>query len=293
MKSIFPLFASVAVLFSLTRDADARANSNGGDRHSYFVDVLTYNRAEHPGKTFVEVFVGFPLQQLKFARSASTYRARYQLAVSFQNEKREMVQTAMFVDSIDAEALGSNPSLNLQQLRFPFYVSPGNYAMECKLTDLNTASGYHFSVNATVADYNISALVISDLQLSHAMSRSQENSSLVKNNWRVEPNVLRTFAAEDRHLHIYAEIYNLDFRRDRVNRGFIAAFFIRDETGRDVFSTEQINQKPGPASVITARLPIRDLESGQYKLILSVRDLDTGARVEKSTHFCISNPLAL
>jgi hypothetical protein len=31
-------------------------------------------------------------------------------------------------------------------------------------------------------------------------------------------------------------------------------------------------------SVITARLPIRDLKSGQYKLILSVRDFDTGAR---------------
>jgi hypothetical protein len=257
------------------------------------VDVLTYDRPEHPGKTFVEVFVGFPLPQLKFANAGSTYRARYQLAVSFQNEKKEVIQTAMFVDSIDAESLVENPSLNLQQLRYPFYVNPGSYSMECKLTDLNTASGYHFSVNATIPDYNVPSLKVSDLQVSHSMTRSQEASSLVKNNWRVEPNVLRTFSAEDQHLNIYAEVYHLDFRQDRANRGFIAVYFIQDENGRDVFSTEQVNQKPGAASVITARLPIDELESGAYKLILKVRDLDTGDRVEKSTSFWISNPLAL
>lgn len=292
MKSIL-LLLTCFVFLLLAHETGARPNSNGVNLNSYYVDVLAYNRAEHSGKTFVEVFVGFPLQQLKFASSGSSFRARYQLAVSFQNEKREIIQTAMFVDSIDAEALVSNPSLNLQQLRYPFYINPGDYSMECKLTDLNTASGYHFSVNATVPDYNGPALTISDLQLSHSMTRSHEASSLVKNNWKVEPNVLRTFAAEDQHLNIYAEAYNLDFRRDRVNRGFIAAYFIQDENGRDVFSTEQVNQKSGSASVITARLPIRDLESGQYKLILKVRDLDTGERGEKSTNFWISNPLAL
>jgi hypothetical protein len=290
-NSILSFFAVFVILLLFRTESFARPS--GSDPNSYFIEILTFGSAKQPGTTFMEIFVGLPTQKLQYLRTASNFRANYELAVTLLNGMGHEVQRAIYIDSVDAEPSAAILNVNLHRLRYSFEVPPANYRVEFKLTDLNSLSGFRFFKNITVPDYNGADLTISDMQLSHSMIRCNETSALVKNSWKIVPNILRVFTNEDKNLNVYSEVYNLDFRLDRANKGFATTYFIRDERGCDVRSLEQVHQKPTNATVLTACLPIDDLDSGLYQLILKVRDFDSGRVVEKSTTFRMSNPLAL
>ncbi len=290
-RAAIVFWASISLLLFTNFASSDSALANDLETNPYCIEFLHY--AQEPGKTFVEVFVTVPVHRLQFTPANLVYRARYDFTVSFLDEISETIQMSSYIDSVDAQASAAALNVNPPWLRYSFVIQPGEYRVEFKLTDRNSSAGSLFYQTISVPDFGGNDLKISDLQLSKSMARSDESSVLVKNNWKILPNISHEFKAEDKHLNVYAEVYNLNFRLDRVNRGFISSYFIRDERDCDVVSIEEIHQKPAAASVLTARLPIHELKSGMYKLVLRVRDLDRAQVVEKSTTFRMVNPVVL
>ena len=129
------------------------------------------------------------------------------------------------------------------------------------------------------------------MQIATAISVSNEKNILVKNGRKVVPNVLRIVGTRElKVLYVYSELYNLQYRSEEPNHEFIATYVIKNEKGIEVKSITRKWKKPGDTCVLSERIPVDELEAGQYQLILIVEDLDTAQTVRKSTSFYVVKP---
>ena len=128
---------------------------------------------------------------------------------------------------------------------------------------------------------------LSDIQLASSVTFSNENSKLVKNNKKVIPNVSHIFGTRYNTLYAYSEVYNLSHPYSETSNKFRVVYTIVDREGRQIKKITYEYDKPDPACAFSAAIPVNDLQAGQYKLIMSVQDLDNLQTTTESTHFQI------
>lgn len=279
MSVIFLLgfFIVASGLFTLSISSDREVDV-------YFFECLTF-RASQSDKTLLEIFSQISAQKLTFEKSVDGYLARYEFSIGLQNQLDDQIKWTHLIDTVKVKSLSDISDLSPELIRVAFVVPPGEYRAEIYIIDLKTHSNLSFIKNITVPDYGNSGLKLSDLQISTSVTPAVENSVIVKYNWKILPNVARLFGARSNILYVYSELYNLSFRSNEPNEGFIASYSIKNHKGTEVKTLELTHEKPGKSTVLIVKIPIQELESGQYQLILHVTDLENGQKIEKSIYF--------
>lgn len=268
--------------FSLPSDYDL-------NRPVYAFEFLNY-RSSGNG-TYLEVFGQISTNNLIFVRSKDGFVASYELSITLYDQLNKEVVETSFIDSVSVKTFWDIERFRPPQLlRFPLFLKPGLYKARVRFTDQETRLPWDFEKNVTIADFNNSDLLLSELQIATSISLSNEESVLVKNGRKVVPNVLRIVEMGSDEMYVYSEIYNLQYSLNELNDEFIATYAIENKKGEEVRSFQLRHKKPGDTCALSVAIPVQELAEGEYRLILTVGDPVQAQSVHKSINFYVVGP---
>lgn len=245
-------------------------------------EFLTF-KAE--ANTYLEVFAQIPIQNFQFVQLENRCEVTYALSVNLYNDAKSLVASESYSETAHVENLALMLNVQPHELSCLFEVAPGMYRAVILVTDLENHDSFQFTKMIEVPDYSLSNLSLSDLQLASSIKRSEENSSLVKSGWKIEPNVRHEFDRFTEPMHVYAELYNIEFRE--LDSSLRSMLIVRNMRGEDVKNLKMRNLKFGENTMFVWKVPIHDLNAAGYELTLLVHDLVSGQSAEKSTYFFV------
>jgi len=257
-------------------------------RDSYFFDFLTF-KAFDGDKTFLEVFCKIPFKSLKFAQTPSGLIAYYNLELTLFNKKNMPVETSSYTDSVKVDSYQEvkNLSTYSEIIRFTFVIEPDDYKAHMTITENQSPTFKGFRRNLHIPNYTEKGLQASDIQMATSITTTNQQTMLVKNGREIIPNVGHVYGVDSKVLYVYSELYNLHHKRKSNFNEFLATFTIIDQNGQKVKKIQHKQNKPGKTCAFSLGIPIGELESGQYKLVMDVIDLDNSKTVTKVTNFHI------
>ena len=179
--------------------------------------------------------------------------------------------------------------LDIQRIPLP----NGVYHFEMQIKDLNgegktTASSYK---DVVVVDFNEAQVSISDIELVESFERVEERSNFVKGGVKLIP-YFSTFYPEHKETMIfYAEIYNC-VKVLGAEYGFLVNYYIESQDAElklDKYSKFK-KEVAKEANVLFNQFSIADLPSGNYNLVVEIKDRSNGLLVKKKLFFQRSNP---
>ena len=257
-------------------------------RDSYFFDFLTF-KAFNGDKTFLEVFCKIPFKSLKFTQTPSGLIAYYNLELTLFNDKNMLVETASYTDSVKVDSYKEAKSLSTYSeiIRFTFIIEPDDYKAHMTITDNHSPAFKGFRRNLHIPNYTEKGLQASDIQMATSITTTSQQTILVKNGREIIPNVGHIYGVDSKMLYVYSELYNLHHKKKSNFNEFLATFTIIDQNGHEVKKIQHKQNKPGKTCAFSLGIPVGDLESGQYQLVMDVIDLDNSKTVTKVTNFHI------
>lgn len=184
----------------------------------------------------------------------------------------------------------ASPKNDLVEQRV-FTLPYGAYLAEIKINDLNQiGNDYQYSTFVEFR-YEDDKLQLSDIEPISSYKRdSSANNQFSKFGYVVQPKGLSFFSRKDSVLQFYAEAYHTD----SIGTEFC---MVRYALERDNNKGAQYGKfgvikkiKCQAINALLLQLPIKELPSGNYKLVLEIRDINNNVLQKKSLFFQRSNP---
>lgn len=233
-----------------------------------FLSHATFNI---PGQSpYVEVYLEFVGNTILYKQLPSgQYQGSMQVTMIIKQDslikdfkKYELLSTVIN----DTAGVGVN---FVDQQRFS--LPNGEYILELSIADNNVDKepsklNYPFSIN--FADDKIS---MSTVQLINSYSRSNETTILSKSGYDLVPLVDNFYPTDKNKLIFYNEIYN---PKHVEGDGFLISYYIESfESGRPLNDFARIKREASkPVMVVLNEFDISKLPTGNYNLVISVKD---------------------
>lgn len=180
-------------------------------------------------------------------------------------------------------------SLDFVDLR-RYSLSDGLYKVVVKITDINRPDNTKEYATDLQLDYSGDTLRQSDLQLLAAVYRESNTASpFVKNGFYLEPLPYNFYGRNASTLAFYNEIYNAD---KAIADDFVVSYFIeKDNNGKaETVLIGHKRQTATPVVPLLIQMDISTLESGNYTLVVEVRNRLKALLSKKTLFFQRSNP---
>ena len=167
----------------------------------------------------------------------------------------------------------TNVALNfIDQQRF--MLENGNYNVELSILDLNHPKPKPAFITYPVnIDFPNDKISISSIELVKELSKSSETNVLSKSGYDIIPYVDNFYGPLMDKLTFYTEIYNPKAGVNSEERYLISSFIESFESHQMLNNYIKIKREDAkPVSVVLNEFNIADLPSGNYNLVVSVRD---------------------
>ena len=181
------------------------------------------------------------------------------------------------------------PPLNFLDVQ-RYGLSPGEYKMDLKISDANSDKD-PFKVNTMVTIKKLpDSIAFSDVEFVANYEKSDNESILTKSGYKIIPYVFNYYPEDVNNLSFYAEIYNTE--KVLNNESYALFTYIRpyeiDKKLDDYFQYKRMN--PSVVQPVLKTFDISKLPTGNYLLILEVRNKKNDVLATKSTFFQRFNP---
>jgi GWxTD domain-containing protein len=170
-----------------------------------------------------------------------------------------------------------------------FSIRPGGYNFELQLQDKMSDNMGVYKGTITIPNYWTNELMLSDIVLSDTVSRKTEPTRFKRGDIAFSPHMFTAYGEEET-VGIYFEIYNLVYDYgDRTN--FEITWWL-EEVGVDeadieaVQSTLPYNGKSRDDNIYI-NLNLSDTDSGDYELVILVKDIVSKAEVSKKVRLTV------
>jgi GWxTD domain-containing protein len=252
---------------------------------------------------FVEFYLQLSHAQLSFTRAAKIFQAVYDIDFYIEDLHGNVIETQAARDTAKVFTFDeTKAAASYRVTLFRSCLQPGEYRLRAIVTDRETGKSAEVAQKFFARDFSGQGLMVSDLQFSRRIQIDSSAGPFVKHNRRVEPNAPHRYGQFASQLFIYYEIYNLAEPNsaaaaavgDGVAAPFAAAdsfrthYIIRHENGDEIKQLWKAGRKPGNSCVQSVVLPIADLKSGPYTLIVRVFDNGSGTYAETSGRFNVA-----
>ena len=194
--------------------------------------------------------------------------------------------TLMSAELADSNAL-VNDLIDQQRISLP----NGHYDFEITLRDIHATDAPFTNVQKLVIDFNEDAMDISDIELVESFQKTTTKNILSKNGYDLLPYTSDFYAEDFEKIAFYAEIYHAD-KTIGVDEDFLVNYYIESyETGKVVSNYKSFKREKSKAvNVVFSSFDIKDLPSGNYKLVVEGRSKTNTMLVTKKIFFQRSNP---
>ncbi len=172
-----------------------------------------------------------------------------------------------------------------------FLLPNGNYNFELTISDKNLSGQPFNSVQPVNIEYSKEKIFISDIEMIESYKPTSEQSILSKSGYDLVPYVSNFFPAAMGKISFYGEIYNTELIFGKEEKYLINYFIETHETGKALNNFRGfLRQTANPVNVILTGLNIENLPSGNYNLVIEVRNKNNELKADKRVFFQRSNP---
>ncbi|MFK7935442.1 MAG: GWxTD domain-containing protein [Saprospiraceae bacterium] len=164
----------------------------------------------------------------------------------------------------------------------------GEYELEVQLTDNQSdAKEKTFNIPFKI-DYQPTGIQQSDIQLLASFERAEAGGLLVKNGVYMEPLPFNFYGKRAKALYFYNEIYGTD----KLSDDYLVSYSVERRVNGGAQSVLIGHKRKSPAAVtpVLLKMDITELPSGNYNLVVEVRDRTKATLSKKSIYFQRSNP---
>lgn len=254
---------------------------------SALFSYATFNLVK--GDPYVETYVDYDAWNLIFAQQPD-------------GQYKATVETTLLVMSGDSIVFAkkydlSSPSVSdKSQNRFNFLdiqrfaLKNGIYNLRMILHDKNAGQSTSVEINEKLVINYGKQPQMSSVQLMSSIRPTSSQNMLSRSGYDMEPYISDFVPQQVKAMNFYYEIYHLN--REIFNGDFITIAFIEiQESGQRMPGIEQVQHHKGAATVpVIGGLDISELPSGNYNLVVEVRDKDNQLLLYDKVPFMRSNP---
>ena len=171
-----------------------------------------------------------------------------------------------------------------------FSARNGIYNLEVSLRDKLSDAPASVVTDRVVINYDAARPSLSSLQFISAATPTERENILSRNGYDFEPFVSDYFPEQVDQLNFYYEIYNINAEVGR--KAFLTMAYVeQQETGTRFEGQRAASRKYGAATVpVYGSLDISVLPSGNYNLVVELRNSDNQLMLYKKLPFVRSNP---
>lgn len=177
----------------------------------------------------------------------------------------------------------------IDQQRFP--LPNGTYTLDLSIADMNVDKkslvvSYPVEINFPSDEFSISGI-----QLVNTFSKTTTPNVLSKSGYDFVPYVDNFFASDKNKLTFYTEIYNPRHKEGSEEKFLVSAYIESFESKRMLNEFVRIKREPSkPVTVLLTEFDITQLPSGNYNLVVSLRDKENKIVTQNAIFFQRSNP---
>ena len=187
----------------------------------------------------------------------------------------------------------SNVTFNfLDQQRIQ--LANGIYTLELRIKDNHDDNAKPYSVKQEVnLEYYNNIAAISDIELVESFEVSDDvNSPLYKNGYKVVPFANNFYPATMDKVRFYAEIYNT--AKVLGDEAYLLVYYIRNNSTKTILKEYRAfkKQQPRAVNVLIAEFPIVSLPSGNYDLVVEIRNQKNEYVASQEVFFQRSNTIS-
>ncbi|MFZ9942736.1 MAG: GWxTD domain-containing protein [Bacteroidia bacterium] len=266
------------------------ATSFGQGLQAVFTHRTFYSPEQGP---YVETYLSVNGGSVMYVPIATgKFQASIEIMSTIKNETGNVVHNDRY-NLLSPEVADTNNTdfnfLDQQRIQLP----NGNYQLELKVTDKNRGAKSATINDRIKIEYYDNILAISDIQLVDQFSPTVNPSVITKSGYDVVPFADNFYPQSIQKLRFYSEIYNSN--KVLGEAPYLVSFHIQsDESKRKLDNLSGFaRQSSSPVNVLMREIPIGDLPSGNYNLVLEVRNSQNDLLATKSVFFQRSNRLAL
>lgn len=277
-RSIFILAILLSAIFSGLQAQSLEA---------LFYHASFYSPAEGPyTETYLKVFGG----SAEFVEiSNGNFQASLEVTILFKQDDKiiDFRKYNLLSEEIKDTSDITTNFIDQQRISLPY----GNYQLELILKDNNTEIDPLEHAEMISLEFDDQQFRFSEFQFIDKYSKTEEQNILSKSGWDLIPLVGDFFDKETENLTFYSELYNID-KKIGPGEDFLFRYYL--EAFETTISLSDFNrfqrQKAGPVNVLLATIPISDLPSGNYNLVVEARDRNNEELLVNKIFFQRFNP---
>lgn len=269
MKKIIFLLTSLFLTFSL-----------------FAIDTdVSYNTFKFGDKQYIEVNVFLVGNTLVYKMIDSTQQQAAVEVLMLIKQGENIIQFEKYI--LNGPISKGRPDfLDLKR----FILPKGDYQLEVKIQDINEPEAFTEFKKDFSLDYSDELLEQSDIQLLASYKQAEEENNFVKSGVQLEPLAFNFYNKRANKLMFYSEIYNAD---KVIGQDYLVTYTVTEIVNEKLQKPISVGHKRKKVEPITALLlqtDITSLKSGNYELLVEIRNRENELLSEKRTLFQRSNP---
>ncbi|MFM7016021.1 MAG: GWxTD domain-containing protein [Bacteroidota bacterium] len=162
----------------------------------------------------------------------------------------------------------------------------GNYILELTIKDKNNPTAKPYVLKDKVkVDFYPTIVSISDIELLSEYISSNNPSKVNKNGYDLYPQVSNFYDKNQSQLKFYAEVYNTS--QVLSNDAYLLNYRLETHESHQVLDSysKMLRQTAKPVNVVLTSMDITDLNSGNYDLMMEVRNRNNELLASRSLFF--------
>jgi len=252
------------------------------------LDYTTF-RGEN-SSVVVEVSLLIPRSLLKFVTlEDGGYGSLMEIRVAIAQRDTVVVWDRWILRDRTSDTLLIKRTQKIPELAV-FEVKPGDYEIVAVVVDLNAKKKYIKKEKVSFNSYSSRKLEISGIELCSQMSRTEKENKFSRYfGYDLVPNASAIFGFHAPQMYTFCEVYNLEYGPGKDGK-YSVEYEICDLDGDTVMEIGEMRKnKPGDSAVEINSIDVRKLESGIYKLVVTVRDPVSGQSATAEKKFYVVN----
>lgn len=243
-----------------------------------------------PGMTpFVENAIAIECQSAVYKEfEPGKFKATVEITTIFTKDGNVVDFSKIALDSPVVTDTTALDGAFIDQQRFS--LPNGEYQMDVTVTDLNSVRKLPTSTNTVVVSFDEGMPAISDILLFDSYTKADQPSACTKSGLDFLPRVYPFYGVSDDKLKFYTELYNSD--KLYAEGKFLVNYYIEtlesSSQMKDFSFTKRMDV--AKANILLNTIDINELPSGNYYLVVEIRDRSNALVCSNSCFFQRSNP---
>lgn len=243
--------------------------------------------------SYIETYLSVVGNSVNYIKNANgKFRATVQIMMVFKQKEvvKDIKKTDLMSPETDDTAAINFTFMDQQRFMLP----DGDYDVEIQIADKNNAEAAPFKTTETLTiSFPAGKVNVSGIEFVQSYTKSATANILSKSGYDLVPFSVNFYPASLKSLTFYAEVYNTD-SVFKPGEKFLITYFIESfETKKTITNYFKFKKEtPGNVIVVFNEFDITGLPTGNYNLVVEVRDKDNVQVAFNKMFFQRSNPTA-